>query len=638
MGRSHLEELLLQGKAPDAINPGTQDRHRLFRRTDKAPGPAGVLDTRGRFPAGRMRSMNLSVRFSNPKHAKHVIARAIAGSMLLLVLPSCGIPNLRQALPGPALPANYPAGYNGAASSENSSQVPIEEFFNDPKLTSLICQALAGNQELRILYEDVQIARNEVLGRSGAYLPAVGLGFDAGMEKFSRFTPLGAAEDQLEYLPGKHFPGLPGNFLVAANISWQVDIWRELRNARDAAVLRFLATGEGRNYAVTRLVAEIAGSYYELMSLDKRLENLDNIIALQEQTLKIAQARMAAGRGTELPVQRFRAEVQKNQSQRLIALQDIVVVENRINFLVGRYPQPVERNTGEFIDLNLHTLSVGVPAQLLQNRPDVRRAERELAAAGLDVKVARARFFPRLDLTGPTGPTGPYSPVGFQAFNPKYLFWTPASLLVNVAGDLTVPLINKRAIKADYLTANARQLQSVYNYQRVLLTAFTEVVTRLSKVQNYSRSIELRKQQVASLMASVDAATKLFLAARVEYIDVLFAQRAIWDARFELIETKLQQLTAIVNVYQALGGGLLGCGHADPRHLHPGPILDPSQPGGSDPSGTEQLPPPRKQPEQLPAPGKQPEQFSGPNPAQPGRLPEPGKLPTYLPPPGATLE
>ncbi len=579
--------------------------------------------------------MNLSVRFSNTKQVQHVVARAVVCSMLLLVLPSCGIPDLRQAQPGPILSANYTAGYKGAASLENSSQVPIEDFFNDPMLTRLICQALAGNMDLKMMYEDVQIARNEVLGRSGAYLPSISLGAVAGLEKFSQFTPLGAAEKDLQYLPGKNFPEPSGIFLLTANVSWQVDIWRQLHNAKDAAVLRFLATNEGRNYSMTRLVAEIAENYYMLMALDKRLENLDNIIKLQEESLKMAEAKMKFARGTALGVQRFLAEVRRNQSQKLIVKQDIIEVENRINFLVGRYPQPVERMSGNFIDLNLHALSVGVPAQLLQNRPDIRQAERELAAAGLDVKVARAQFFPRLDIAGPEGPTGPAGPVGFQAFNPKYLFWTPESLIANVAGNLITPLINKRAIKADYKSANARQLQSVYNYQRVILNAFTEVVNRVSKVQNYSKSIEIKKQQVQSLETSVDISSKIFklptAAVPSDYMNVLFTQRDLMDARMILIETKQQQLSAIVNVYQALGGGLLGCSRADPRLPQPGPSLDQSQQGGSDPSGTEQLPAPRKQPEQPLPPGKQPEQLSSPSPAQPGRLPEPQQAPDVTP-------
>jgi len=202
--------------------------------------------------------------------------------------------------------------------------------------------------------------------------------------------------------------------------------------------------------------------------------------------------------------------------------------------------------SGEFIDLNLHTLSIGVPSQLLQNRPDIRQAERELEAAGLDVKVARARFFPTLTIT---------AGVGCQAFNPRYLFITPEALIANVAGDLVAPLINKKAIKAEYLSANARQLQTVYNYQRVILNAFTEVTNRLSKVENYRKSIEIKKQQLESLVASVEAASRLFQSARAEYMDVLFAQRDLMDARTVLVGTKQQQLSAIVNTYQALGGG-----------------------------------------------------------------------------------
>jgi outer membrane protein, multidrug efflux system len=120
-----------------------------------------------------------------------------------------------------------------------------------------------------------------------------------------------------------------------------------------------------------------------------------------------------------------------------------------------------------------------------------------------------------------------------------------------------MPLINKKAIQAEYMTANAKQLQAVYNYQRVVLNAFTEVVNRISKVQNYTKSIELKRQQLDALEASVDVATKLFNATRVEYIDVLFAQRDLRDARMVLIDTKNEQLSAIVNTYQALGGGLI---------------------------------------------------------------------------------
>ena len=459
--------------------------------------------------------MNVSVRFPNPKQMKHVIARAIACGIMLLVLPSCEIPPLRHAEPGPVLPTDF----NGATSPENSSELGIEEFFNDPMLTGLIQQALDDNRELKVLNEEVQIAGNEVLARSGAYLPFVTVGAGAGLNRYSRFTDEGAGILDDPYLPGKHFTNPPGNFLGGLNLSWQLDIYRQLRNARDAAAQRYVAASERRNYFVTPLVAEIAENYYGLMGLDKRLENLDHIIELQEQSLKIAKARMEAARSNELGVQRFQAEVRRNQSEKLIINQEIIEGENRINFLVNRYPQRVERDSAGFFDLTIHTLSVGVPSQLLQNRPDIRQAERELAAAGLDVKVARVNFFPQLVITGG---------VGFEAFNLNYLF-DPNALVGDIAGGLVGPLVNRKAIRAEYLNANARQLQAIYNYQRVILNAFTEVVNRMSMVENYSKSIEIKKQQLKSLEASVEFANNLFQNARIEYIDVLFAQRDLWE-------------------------------------------------------------------------------------------------------------
>jgi outer membrane protein, multidrug efflux system len=481
------------------------------------------------------------------KHGKRVLARAIACSLLTLGLSSCTIPDLRPAQSGPEVPPAYDGAVGANANtSDNSSRLGIDEFFNDPILTRLIDQAMLGNRELLILEEEVQIAQNDILARQGAFLPFVSFGAGAGVEKPSKYTVEGAAEDELTYPGNQHFPDPLPNFVTGLNVAWQLDIWRELRNARDAAMHRYVSACERRNYFVTHLVAEIAENYYSLMALDIRLQTLGKTIELQEQSLKISKVKKEAGRGTELAVQRFQAEVQKNQSETLIVKQEIVEAENRINLLLNRYPQPVERMSDGFLELNIHALSIGFPAQLLENRPDIRQAERELEAAGLDVKVAKAHFYPRVDIT---------AGVGYEAFNPTYMFLTPESLIGNVAGNLVVPLINTKAIQAEYLTANAKQLQAVYNYQRVILTAFTEVINRVSKVENYRRSIEIKRQQLESLQASVDTASKLFQSARTEYVEVLLAQRDLMEARMVLIETKKEQLAAVVNAYQALGGG-----------------------------------------------------------------------------------
>ncbi len=582
--------------------------------------------------------MNHLVRLSDTtKHKQRAIAIAIACTALV-VLPSCGIPELRKPVPV----APQPESFNGATSTENSSKLGVRDFFNDPKLLDLIDQAVTGNLEQKMLAQDAQIAANEVLARRGAYLPLISGGAGAGLNKASLFTPLGAGIHDDPFRFGQLIPNPYGDFLFAANITWQLDVWRQLRNARDAAAMRFLSANERRNYFVTRLVADIAENYYELIMLDKRIEILDQVIALQEASRRAAALLKDAGRASELDVQRFQAEIRRNQSEKLIVSQQIIEVENRINFLVTRYPQPVDRMTGDFIDLSLPALSLGLPSQLLQNRPDIRQAEREVEATGLDVKVARANFFPRFFIN---------SGVGYEAFDTKYLLITPEALIYNVASDLVVPLVNKKAIQAEFVTANSRQLQALYNYQRTILNAFTEVINRITKVENYGKSIELKKQQVAALEFSVNLATQLYQAARVDYMNVLFAQRNLRDARVALVETKQQQLAAVVNTFQALGGGNLlpvfepyvpppfgtwkhsfGAwklfGHwkeGQAAKRVPGPVPPPPPPG----SGPEPVPPPPAERSAEPLPPPPPERGPFQLPPQPEER-GPGPIPAPM--------
>lgn len=432
------------------------------------------------------------------------------------------------------------------APGENSALIPKTAFYSDPYLYDLINQALIGNQELRILAEEIRIANYETYARSGEYRPFVTGGVGVGIDKEGQYTRGGAVEDQLEVAPDRAFPEPLPNFLVGTQISWELDIWKRLRNAQQAAALRYLGSREGRNFVVTRLVAEIAENYYQLLALDNRLATLETTIKIQQDSLQMSVAKKNAGRGTELAVQRFEAEVRKNQAERTIIQQEIVEKENRINFLAGRYPQHVDRPAVTFVDLAFNDLCSGVPSEILQNRTDIRQAERELAAAGLDVRVARARFYPSLNLTGG---------LGWNAFSTGYLFQTPQSLMYGVGADLVGPLINKRAIQAAYSTANAKQLQAVYNYQQTVLKAHIEVVNYLTKVENYRRSIEIKKQQLLALQASVDAANNLFQNARAEYVEVLLAQRELMEANMLIIDIKQEQVAAVINAYQALGGG-----------------------------------------------------------------------------------
>jgi multidrug efflux system outer membrane protein len=439
-----------------------------------------------------------------------------------------------------------PASYNNSQDTTNTAKVRWKAFFTDQYLNGLIDTALRNNQELNIILQDINIARNEVKARKGQYLPFVNIGAGAGIDKQGRYTRLGAIDANNDIKPGQQTPNPLPDFLLAATASWEVDIWKRLRNAKKSALYSYLATTEGKNFMVTHLVADIANSYYELMALDNQLEILRRNIEIQQNALEIVKQLKSAAKVTELAVRRFEAEVAKNQSRQFYILQQIIETENRINFLVGRFPQPILRNSQTFPDLVPDSVHTGVPSQLLANRPDIKQAELELAAARLDVKVAKANFYPSLMITGG---------VGFEAFNPQFLINTPQSMLYSLVGDLVGPLINRNAIKAYYYSANARQTQSIYNYERTILRAYIEVANQLANIRNLENSYGLKTRQVQALTRSIDISTGLFQSARADYMEVLLTQRDALESRFDLIETKKQQMNAMVNIYQALGGG-----------------------------------------------------------------------------------
>lgn len=439
-----------------------------------------------------------------------------------------------------------PESFGKNTDTTNTSTTPWRTFFKDPNLVNLIDTALKNNQELQITLQEIEIAKNDIRVRKGALLPSVGVGAGAGIEKVGRYTSQGAGDASTEIMPGKEMPDPLADFKLAAYAHWEVDIWKKLRNSKKAAVSRYLSTVEGKNFVITNLIAEVADSYYELLALDNQLEIVKQNIALQSNALEIVKIQKEAARATELAVQKFQAEVLASKSMEFDILQNIKETENKINFLLGQYPQEIKRDKSNFANLMPSVIHSGIPSQLLANCPDIKQAELELEAAKLDVKVARAEFYPSLDIS---------AALGFNAFKPNYLFTMPESLLYSLAGDLVAPVINKNAIKAEYSSANARQLQALYNYERTILNAYLEVSSQLSKINNLEKSYDLKSQQVVALNRSVDVAGDLFKSARVDYFEVLMTQRDALENKLELIETKKAQLNTTVHVYRDLGGG-----------------------------------------------------------------------------------
>ncbi|MCB6097529.1 TolC family protein [Flavobacterium psychrophilum] len=428
----------------------------------------------------------------------------------------------------------------------NTANIPWKTFFKDQNLVDIIDVALKNNQELMITLQEIEIAKNDIRMRKGALLPSFGLRAGAGIEKVGTYTSQGAGDASAEITPGNKVPENLQNYTLAAVAHWEIDIWKKLRNSKKAAVSRYLSTIEGKNFVITNLIAEVADSYYELQALDNQLDIVKQNIILQSNALEIIKIQKQAARVTELAVQKFEAEVLSSKSKEFDILQDIKQTENRINFLLARYPQEIKRDNSNFLKLLPSIIRSGIPSQLLANRPDIKQAELQLVAAKLDVKVARAEFYPSLDISGA---------IGLQAFNPSYLFQLPESLLYSLAGDIAGPLINRNAIKAEFKNANARQLQAMYNYERTILNAYLEISNQLSKIDNLQKRYDLKSQQVEALNKSIEVSNDLFKSARVDYFEVLMTQRDALETKLELIETKKEQLNSVVHVYKELGGG-----------------------------------------------------------------------------------
>lgn len=431
----------------------------------------------------------------------------------------------------------------GALAAESGPSVAVQEqwdvFFADPDLRSLIAEALENNQQLNIQLQEIIITQNNAAAIRGEYLPRLDAGVGAGLEKPGEYTAEGV-EHRAHNLPKPL-----GDFRFGFVASWETDIWSRFRNARKAAVFNYEATIQERNFLITEVVAEIGNSYYDLVALDLQIEILDKNIALQKNALEVVKLKKLAARGTELGVQRFQAEVLKNQGRRYSLEQQRIIVENRINFLVGRFPQPVARNSETFMAAKPDVVATGLPSDLLENRPDVKAAELRLEASKLDTKSAKARFYPSLRLD---------AGIGFESFNLAHLI-DPRSLAFNVAGGLIAPLLNRAAIKADYRSANARQVQAVFEYERSILQAYTDVYNQLTAISNLKQRYQQLSDQVAALHAAIETSKALYQSAQADYNEVLMTTRDSLEAEMELVEAKKAQMQAVVAVYQALGGG-----------------------------------------------------------------------------------
>jgi NodT family efflux transporter outer membrane factor (OMF) lipoprotein len=433
---------------------------------------------------------------------------------------------------------------NNLGTVDSAGYISWRKFFSDPYLVSLIETALANNQEFNIALQDIAIAANEVKEKQGAYLPKVDFGAGGSYIHPSDNTPEGVLDRIIE----RNFYRYPDfNLNLGPSLSWEVDIWRKLRDAKDAARQRMVAQYEVRNFLISRLVTEIALNYYELMALDTSLKILDANIIIQEAAFYKAQALKRYAKANQLAVNRFEAQLNKTKSQRFETSQSIVVKENRLRFLSGIYDEkPILRHSDQLMTMPVDELQTGVPAQLLENRADIRRAEAAIKAARLDLKSVKKQLYPDLTIVAGSG---------YSGFSPALLFKSPSSLFYNAMGNFTVPVLNRKAIVARIQIADAYQTQTVLTFEQTLLDAYTDVLNQVSNIKNMQQAFDRKHREVVLLEESIATANSLFKYAKATYLDVLLVQEEKLNAEKEQVEVKLNLVGSRINLYRALGGG-----------------------------------------------------------------------------------
>jgi len=464
-------------------------------------------------------------------------------ALALLIFSGCKTLNTNLTISEKKIPTSF---NSSQTDTTTIADINWQQYFADTLLVKLIDTALTGNIDLQMALQRIEIARSSVKMANGALLPQVGLSIGGGVRKFGLYTMDGAGNITTEITPGQLVPINLPDMYVGLVAGWEIDIWGKLRNQRKAAISQYLSSIEGTNFVISNLVADVAIAYYELLALDNELAIIQQTIQKQQEALEVIKSQKEAGRANELAVQQFQATLLNSQTLEFETKQKILEQENLINFLLGRYPQAVQRSKEILFQEISQQFAAGIPSQLLQNRPDIREAEFQVQATKFDLKSAKAAFFPNLNLT---------AGLGFQAFNPEFLFTTPASLAYSVLGSLVAPLINRNALQAQFNTAKANQLTALHNYQKTILNGYVEVVNELSNIQNLQQINLLKKQQSDVLTQSVETANELYIAAKANYLEVLLAQQNSLQTNIDLVDVNKRQRIATVNIYKALGGG-----------------------------------------------------------------------------------
>ncbi|RGN30850.1 efflux transporter outer membrane subunit [Bacteroides oleiciplenus] len=451
--------------------------------------------------------------------------RLIILSFATCLLAGCGIykPYSRPAVTTDSLYRNMPP-----EDSTSLAALSWRELFTDEYLQTLIEQGLKQNTDLRIAHLRVEAAQAVLMNARLSYLPSVSLAPEGTISHYESTTAR--------------------SYNLGASASWEIDIFGKVTNAQRGAKAALENSRAYEQAVQTQLVATIANSYYTLLMLDRQLAINERTLESWEKTVRTLEALKRAGKSNDAAVLQSKANRMALEAAIVSIRKSIQETENSLSVLIATAPQAIRRGTLEG-QLFPEKLSVGVPIQLLANRPDVRQTEYALAQAFYATNAARAAFYPGITLSGTAGWNN----------NGGGIILNPGKWLLNAVGSLTQPLFNRGTNIANLKVAKTQQEEAVLSFRQSILDAGKEVNDALTQWQTAQERIGISTRQIVTLQEAVYKTELLMRHSSTNYLEVLTAQQSLLNAELIQAQDLFDKIQGVINLYHALGGGAATC-------------------------------------------------------------------------------
>lgn len=410
-----------------------------------------------------------------------------------------------------------------------------KDVFTDQTLSQYIDQALENNLDVRIALQNIEVANAYLKQGKAAYFPTLNANASYSYSTPSLNSMSGQAMTERDYFD---------QYDLSASLSWEADIWGKIRSSKRAASATYLQTIAAHQAIKSNLVAGLASTYYQLLAMDEQKRLVLETIANREQSLETIVALKDAGSVTEVAVKQTEAQLISAKSMLLDIENNIKLLENTFSILLGETPQNIERSTLSEQEINVD-LNIGVPIQLLSNRPDVMAAEYALINSFELTNAARSSFYPSLRLTANGG---------LQSLNFDDFFNTN-SLFASIVGSLTQPIFNGRQIRTQYKVSKAQQEAALLNYKQSILLASKDVSDALYTYTTNEQKAILKQLEYEAYQEATLYSEELLNYGMANYLEVLTARENALNAQLNVINSNLGKLNAIVQLYKAVGGG-----------------------------------------------------------------------------------